>query len=197
MQNDIPMLFKGPLVRALLNGTKTMTRRVVKPRKDTQLGCELAPHELAGEINGGNYENSPYRPGGRIWVKETHRKIIGQTGGWIETDYRATYDHGYRLGDLIGCSGKWTPSIHMSRDASRINLEIAAVRVEKLQQICVEDVYAEGTCEWAAGETDKWPNPVRSFQALWESNYGPGSWERNPWVYAISFARVTRALEES
>ena len=66
-----PILFSAPMVRAILNGTKTQTRRVVKPGKDLGVGCELAACELAGEVNAGDYSNAKYRPGDRLWVRET------------------------------------------------------------------------------------------------------------------------------
>ncbi len=72
-----PILFSAPMVRALLDGSKTQTRRVVKPRRDIGLGCDLAPHEIAGEINKGSFLNSPYgQPGDRLWVRETWRGLV-------------------------------------------------------------------------------------------------------------------------
>ena len=73
MLKERPILFSAPMVRALLAGTKTQTRRVVKPCKDLGIGCELAPCELAGEVNAGDYSNAKYRPGDRLWVRETSR----------------------------------------------------------------------------------------------------------------------------
>jgi hypothetical protein len=68
-----PIIFSAPMVRAILAGTKTQTRRVLKPRKDQYIGCELAPCELAGEINSGDYTNAKVEPGNRLWVRETCR----------------------------------------------------------------------------------------------------------------------------
>ena len=67
-----PILFRAPMVRAILDGTKTQTRRVVKPCKDLDIGCELAPCELAGEVNAGDYINARYQPGDRLWLRETY-----------------------------------------------------------------------------------------------------------------------------
>ncbi len=77
-----PILFSAPMVRALLDGRKTQTRRIVKPRKDRELGVPLAPCELAGEVNGGNYDNCPYgAPGDRLWVRETWQFHGGMLDG--------------------------------------------------------------------------------------------------------------------
>jgi hypothetical protein len=90
----------------------------------------------------------PYgQPGDRLWVRETFEKIEGQTQPWIETDYRATYIHGDRLGDSLGIKKRWTPAIHMPRAASRITLEITDVRVQRLQEISEADAIAEGIAE--------------------------------------------------
>lgn len=190
-----PILFSAPMVRALLAGTKTQTRRVVKPCKDHFWGCELAPHELAGEANGGDYDNCPYGvPGDRLWVRETFAKIDGQTQPWIETDYRATYTHGDRLGDTLGVKKRWTPSIHMPRAASRILLEITGVRVEKLQDISEADAWAEGCSadadggQRSAAAAD--PTARDWYADLWEQINGTGAWDANPWVWVIEFTGV-------
>lgn len=80
------ILFNAPMVRALLAGTKTQTRRIIEARKDYDIGCELAPCELAGEVNDGHYRNAPWQPGDRLWVREAWR--IGSwddgCGFWID-----------------------------------------------------------------------------------------------------------------
>ena len=123
-----PILFSAPMVRAILAGTKTQTRRVVK-RFEVRAG--MPEPELQSLLR-----CCPYgAPGDRLWVRETFAKIDGQTQPWIETDYRATYTHGDRLGDSLGIKKRWTPAIHMPRAASRITLEVIGVRVERLQDI--------------------------------------------------------------
>lgn len=218
-----PILFSAPMVRALLADTKTQTRRVVKLPHENPLGrWEVLPwggpnggrtrdgqtvpfqnvigHSRTGEIIG-----CPYgQPGDRLWVRETFRKIDGQTQPWIETDYRASYTHGDRLGDLMGMRPpRWTPAIHMPRAASRISLEVTGVRVERLQDISYEDALAEGVHNMApavedeciqSGETSedfarrmRWPQ--RQYRLLWEQINGPGSWDANPWVWVVEFKR--------
>jgi hypothetical protein len=194
-----PILFSGPMVPALLDGTKTQTRRVVKAKH-----LPFVENLLGAFLDGRwNQRPLPYgQPGDRLWVRETHRKVIGQTGAWIETDYRATYTHGDRLGDVVGKPAKWTPAIHMPRDASRILLEVTELRVQRLQEISEDDAIAEGVER--AGERFKGYLPLvhdgkvhdlalakSSYSQLWESINGPGSWAANPWVWVIEFKRVT------
>ena len=198
-----PILFNAPMVRALLDGTKTQTRRVVKPQPDA--GADKPRHlgdgdwQFVSDIN--QLADSvpaircPYgQPGDRLWVRETFARIDGQTRPWIETDYRATYKHGDRLGDTLGIKKRWTPSIHMPRAASRITLEITSVRVERLQDISGKDCWAEGISEIREkGDEhgDLNGSVTHDYRALWESINGPGSWDANPWVWVVEFKRVT------
>jgi hypothetical protein len=139
-----PILFSAPMVRALLEGRKTQTRRIVKP-KPSHVDAGGRTGAVIGKFAGHVECLCPYgMPGELLWVRETFAKIPGQTRDWIETDYRATYTHGDRLGDSLGIKKKWTPSIHMPRAASRITLRITDVRVERLQSISEDDAIAEG-----------------------------------------------------
>lgn len=167
------MIFNGEMVRAILDGRKTQTRRPVKfPVLDKNLGCELAGNELAGELSAGNYLNSAFgKPGDRIWVRETWGVVShafsddGLMIDWVpdrpataihEMPFGNGYYSGYAIyaadgdftwGDDDGYEdGRscWKPSIHMPRAASRILLEITDVRVERLNAISEEDAEAEG-----------------------------------------------------
>lgn len=190
-----PILFSAPMVRALLDGRKTQTRRIVKPRRDRDVGCELAPHEIAGEVNQGVYRNAYCEPGDRLWVRETWYDASSALHSCVL--YRADGD------DIYG--GKWRPSIRMPRWVSRITLEVTGVRVEKLQDISGDDSIAEGIeraddffgcpCWRAYGEPAGADvvcpdDPVGSYRSLWESINGPGSWDANPWVWVIEFRRL-------
>lgn len=185
-----PILFSGPMVRAILDSSKTQTRRVVKPRKDLSVGCMLAPHELAGEANCGDYSNSPYgQPGDRLWVRETFMQETQFEPCAVR--YRAT-DEPFVLGPPIGNIAKdWRPSIHMPRWASRITLELTGVRVERLQDISEADATAEGVdydpedCPFAGVRT-----AVHAYRNLWDKINGAGSWDANPWVWVIEFRRL-------
>ena len=183
------MIFNGEMVRAILGGRKTQTRRPVKfPVIDKNMGCELAGNELAGELAAGNYWNSPFgKPGDRIWVRET----FGDCG--VRLAYRADTDDGAK------CKvERWTPSIHMPRWASRILLEITDVRVERLKSISEEDACAEGVefdcmhCDGPFGGCDcTQPDSAgEAFATIWKSIYGADSWQANPWVWAITFRRI-------
>ncbi len=189
------MIFNAEMVRAILDGRKTQTRRPVKfPVIDKNMGCELAGNELAGELAAGNYWNSPFgKPGDRIWVRETFSTVPDhdEPAGCSALLYAA---------DGNGPYGKWTPSIHMPRWASRILLEITDVRVERLSSISEEDARAEGVPP--AGDLlpdypDTYLTPAGdfatakvAFQRLWQSIYGDDSWQANPWVWVIEFKRI-------
>lgn len=208
-----PILFSGPMVRALLAGTKTQTRRVVKLRHGADVVVVNGQVWKPARVDYAGYVDCPYgQPGDRLWVRETFCPIYPQDphyngGRPIEYDYAATYQHGSRLGDLIGEKKKWKPSIHMPRIASRILLEITAVRVERLHDISEADALAEGIetmrehdrCARPTGrilglghprgEPPYWMRPVQAYALLWESINGPGSWDANPWVWAVTFSR--------
>lgn len=184
-----PILFSAPMVRAILDGTKTQTRRVVKSRPDKNMGprCVLLPNELAGEVNAGDYTNCPYgQPGDRLWVRETFHTVDGH-----RAFYRADYNHNPKGDKEHGIV--WTPSIHMPRWASRIALEVTGVRAEPLQDISDADVESEGIQEIvdAGIDHDGWPRDA--YRALWEQINGPGSWSANPWVWVIEFKVVEAA----
>lgn len=154
------MIFNGEMVRAILDGRKTQTRRPVKfPVHDKNLGCELAGNELAGELSAGNYLNSAFgKPGDRIWVRETFCPVDDtQYGGEKWVDYRATpkfeasHPAGWDCAPNDAEALKWRPSIHMPRWASRILLEITGVRVERLNAISEENAASEGVAQFRGG----------------------------------------------
>lgn len=204
------MIFNAEMVRALLSGRKTQTRRPVKfPVHDKNLGCELAGNELAGELSAGNYLNSAFgKPGDRIWVREAFRVHSRATdvatlvykaserNSWTEQTHRVPV----AVCNKPATPEKWTPSLHMPRWASRILLEITDVRVERLNAISEEDATAEGVPP-AGSLLPDYPGTFLTpkgdfatakvaFQRLWESIYGEESWKANGWVWVISFKRV-------
>jgi hypothetical protein len=226
-----PILFSAPMVRALLDGSKTQTRRVVKLQviaDEMWTGGWRIEHravtmavERFNRTSGapdGDPVICPFgQPGDRLWVRETHRPIFGQTCGLIAVDYKADPQEKWeRMRDHAGAP-KWTPSIHMRRDYSRIQLEIVSVRVERLQDISEADAKAEGVAPNWIGPLDKGPNgcgtegwlgdeyqnylhgvdgdpaytATESFRTLWDSINGAGSWAANPFVWVVEFKRVT------
>ncbi len=197
-----PILFSAPMVRALLDGTKTQTRRALKSTAlewiSTPIGFD--PQFIADAEN----RLCPYgQPGDRLWVREAFCPIYPQDptyngGNPIEYDYAATYTHGYRLGDSLGIKKKWKPSIHMPREASRITLEIASVRIERLHEISDSDALAEGieandngryACDFDDGKVECML-PVTGYASLWISLNGGDSWAANPWVWVVEFKVV-------
>jgi hypothetical protein len=201
-----PILFSALMVRAILDGRKTQTRRVMKPQpitgKDSFGGYMKLkgyeadyPDDMAWLIE----KACPYgQAGDRLWVRETWTdkgvmdgqyayRADGEPPPWIATEE----------------SFRWRSSIHMPKTASRITLKITDVRVQRLQEISEEDARAEGIERYAEGhgfvsETEVamdpgWSNFARyrtGFSVLWDEINGPGSWEVNPWVWAISFQRI-------
>ena len=199
-----PILFSAPMVRAILEGRKTVTRREVK--KQAALDCLAAGFEPAFLALPGNADLCPYgRPGERLWVREAwaadaQLDAIAPRELSQGEPIRYSADGATRQ---TGCSmitpGKTRPSIHMPRWTSRILLEITEVRVERLQDITYEEAVAEGVhrdsaCRmWAAtdegGACHKYPVPA--FRDLWESINGAGAWDANPWIWVVEFKRVT------
>lgn len=189
-----PILMSTPMVQAVLDGRKTMTRRVVKKTPCTcgyppgSHNCRLGnigENQWACASLGftGEFVRCPYgKVGDRLWVRESFRQM--QRG----IDYKA--DHDYRIGFT------WKPSIHMPRAASRINLEITGVRVERLQEITEEDANAEGFPDtfrrngsYESADLGKW-----KFIELWDAlNTKRGfGWDVNPWVWVIEFKKITK-----
>lgn len=199
-----PILFSAPMVQALLNGSKTQTRRALKvqPLDILPMNGEHAGREWVGLMQRGpEPKGVAFRckfglPGDRLWVRETHRVIWGQSPGYlIGVDYRADPQEKWeRMRDYAGRS-KWTPSIHMRREYSRILLEVVSVRVERLQDISDADARAEGIRMWADGacapDNPRGLTEAGYFELLWSQINGACSWDDNPWVWVIEFKLVT------
>lgn len=192
--NEKPILFNAEMVNAILSGRKTQTRRIIKlPLIDKNMGCELAGNELAGEVSAGDYRNCPLgKPGDQLWVRECFSDLVsfGFFDGAVP-DFVPDY---WYWADGNPKWGEWTkpkPSIHMPRAASRINLLITGVRVERLNDISEQDAMAEG-CLYGKGngEIDLAVRPENHFPTLWASIYGEESWQANPWVWVINFERM-------
>lgn len=210
-----PILFSAPMVRAILEGRKTQTRRVVKPQPELPHRVNLTHHDgtIAAAFcdepilgDGALLERTwcPYgKPGDRLWVRETFATwtdensdgcIVYQADGACR---EALHDCG-GAGDLVGLGKpttpvlpvtRWRPSIHMPRHASRILLEVTDVRVERLQAISAKDANAEGMRpRLTFGEEMK--GSVECFRELWDSINGGFGWASNPWVWCISFKRL-------
>lgn len=201
MSRELPILFNTEMVRAILYGRKTCTRRITKPQPTAHYGTQCA--------------KPPYVPGDILYVRETWGTY---SKNWWEADYfmyRADYPNGattYTYSDGIICDlPKWHPSIHMPKEAARIWLKVTDIRAERLQEITEEQACMEGTNPWdeVCYENNGWhptfsdpdsggdPNMVDGFHKLWNSTikksdidrYG---WKANPWVWVIEFERCDK-----
>ncbi|EFT2530288.1 hypothetical protein HVG75_004872 [Salmonella enterica] len=195
------------MVRAILDGRKTQTRRPIKwkqtrfteiaERDDGSLWPWAEDCERGGDI----WFACPYGEiGDRIWVRETFRVHSRATdvatlvyrasvrNSWTEQTHRVPI----AVCDKPATPEKWTPSIHMPRWASRILLEITDVRVERLRDLSEEDAKSEGITPPAGGVLPGWEYRI-NFRDLWMDIYGTDSWEANPWVWVIEFKRVEGA----
>lgn len=212
---ELPILFSGPMVRAVKSGAKTQTRMIMKP----QPADDICPHQtpnpsyqgwissLRHKYGSNTTHTCPYgQSGDRLWVREKWAVSSIYDGiapskinpdnvpNWCKVRYAATDE---RLGL------KDRPSIHMPRWASRIMLDIVDVRVERLQDISDADAIAEGLFKndaegkYAWSQHDliggpMWSAPIKAFEYLWKDIYGEQSWDANPWV--IEFRKVPDEL---
>lgn len=243
-----PILFNEAMVRALLTGTKTQTRRALKIMPRNSPGCspycadngkyflfpvstedfkKLPKAMQQDQRSEGGYYYGPCpngQPGDRLWVRENFRYVTTNAG-----TADARYDVQYAADNAFGGLGKdhpqwleaavarnnWKglgseleyqsgkPSIHMPRAASRILLEITAVRCEGLLDISESDAVAEGISVFQDGKGGyalpihncdnmhyRTHEPIRCYRALWNQIYGEGSFDANPWVWVVEFQRV-------
>lgn len=197
-----PIPFRDWEVRATLKGTKRQVRRVIKllnggaPPTESETVSKQLSSMTDPEFNGawtwwGGKPLAPItkplfcpygKPGDLLWVRETWAPL--KSGN---VDFAADWSDTQR-----NFAGKWRPSIHMPRWASRITLRIADVRVERLQDITEDDARAEGVGYknpgYLPGTKGNW---IGSFAYLWNHLNGPDAWNANPWVWVINFERVT------
>jgi hypothetical protein len=200
-----PILFNGAMVRAVLANTKTQTRRVVTPQPRILAGellCwkddALTDDQMAALCPHG-------RRGDRLWVRESTRMrylpniLTGEPtnakcGEYLADGRPVLNEDGFDLAWWY--SRNACPSIHMPRWASRIDLEVTGVRVERLQDISRADAVAEGAPPShpsidAVSRSFGYADFSRSWYAqLWELINGPGSWDANPWVWCVAFRPV-------
>ncbi len=204
-----PILFSAPMVRAILEGRKTVTRRVVRDAKPlaadvTDFGGWVA-NDAAVLEEGVRALRRPYgEPGDRLWVRETWGVLYESTA---RDDKEAIEDA--RRGMPWACityptrslhtasPTRWRPSIHMPRWASRITLEVVDVRVERLNAIDEDDARREGfdanPYALADGTIDEAMSITArdNFAALWDSLNGDRApWSSNPWVWRVEFRRL-------
>jgi len=213
-----PILFNAEMVRAILDGRKTQTRRVVKPQPNSVVTKALKDGFAAFFQRGGvvGHFRCPHgKPGDRLWVRETWQGVSDDES-WKHIKeckilYKATDEHpGFDAAQYAESRGfecpdddvsyQWQPSIHMPRWASRINLEITGVRVERLGEISEEDAQSEGVraydppayftrAQWSESPEGKDDWEFRAgFAEIRHSVHG--DWSKNPWVWVIKFRVV-------
>lgn len=188
-----PILFSAEMVRAILDGRKTQTRRPLKsvptlPHRiryghaDGTIAAAFSDKQEIGDRAMLEVQWCPFgKPGDRLWVRETFATVNPLAG--CERNCRPEYDGvRYRSTWTKSHHGKWIPSIHMPRWASRLTLEIESVRVERVNAISEADAEAEGFHrEGCGGEGN-----TKTFARTWRAIYGDESWERD-WCWALTF----------
>lgn len=200
-----PILFSAPMVRAILDGRKTQTRRIVKPQPHA--GVRKSPFVASGLEDGhGRGLRCPFgAPGDRLYVKEAVRfpaACDGFAPSAIAPNVPIWYEADGAKANITnaGQCGRYRHAMFMPRWASRITLEITDVQVQRLQEISDEDALAEGLRSDGSlgaqcsvelpGHRTHHDSPKECFRLLWESIHGPGSWDVNPFVWVIVFRRI-------
>lgn len=207
-----PILFSGHMVRAILNDQKTVTRREIKPSmRSADNSFELHQQEDESWRPMHTFDEScmdakgtehpivcPYgQPGDRLWVREAWLadaqldSIAPRDLSQGEPIFYPADGSSRQTGCAMVSQGRGRPSIHMPRWASRILLEITAVRVELLQDISEEQAEAEGVGFLRhAPDADETLTAAQLFECLWSSINGDESWSGNPWVWVVEFKRI-------
>ena len=207
-----PIIFSGPMVRAILADCKTQTRRVVKPQPSSPTASPVELEQGFIRNKGRNWApiRCPWKQGDRPWVRETFvlerieddsqlpdklSSVVhlgSEDEHWLIPHYRATEPEPhivpFDLEDSYDDRTRWSPAIFMPRWASRICLEVTGIRVERLQDITTEACLAEGVLG------------LSEFEALWNEINGKRScydWCSNPWVWVVSFKVLGRPEEAS
>ena len=205
-----PILFNTEMVRAILGGRKSCTRRIVKPQWEECPHCKYVHNEYIYDKLAENVycarcgyplvpeRRAPYQPGDILYVRETWCGLPVNEAG----HFRVHPIYYYRAdGDLRpeGWRGAWRPSIHMPKEAARIWLKVTDVRVERLQDITADDIRSEGLSSIAvhAGNMEI---ALKEWKKLWNSTikksdldrYG---WDANQWVWVIEFERCEKPKE--
>lgn len=199
---DHPILFSAPMIRAILDGRKTQTRRVL------DAWCDEPPAFVEdGVVTAFDENYQPYRwpktsaIGDRLWVREAWAPLSALTHN--DPGAQALADRGFYRADngtVDGEISRWRPSIHMPRWASRITQIVTDVRVQRLQDISEEDAIAEGCVPEDSSLNPNDIGPARQiFRTLWDHINGQkkqASWEGNPWVAAYTFTPIFQNIDK-
>ena len=199
-----PILFSTPMVQAILDGRKTVTRRLVKNddnrgiwaavnnvREMSEYGASVPCYlhrEISVDVKSPNIIYPKYDVGDILYVHETWSKDVN--GEYVyRTNYGTTEDDSFPPPMF-----KWRPSIHMPREAARIFLRVTGVRVERLQEISIDDAHNEGFKFLYELAIPFQSMAGKSFQSVWDNLNAKGGygWDANPWVWVIEFERCEK-----
>lgn len=203
--NDVkPILFNTDMVRAILAGRKTVTRRLVKPQPK-KIVKNVTSYDYRGvliaigEIDGRIYEQAvaSYRPGDILYVRETWTRFNCEecngdniTGECLKEPDENRGCYMYKASDIINGDARWRPSIHMPKEAARIFLRVTAVRVERLQDCGNAQAKDEG-CTCCIQFARIWDSTIK------KSDLALYGWDANPYVWVIEFERISKEEAES
>ena len=210
---DKRITFSGPMVRALIQGRKTQTRRVLKPQPVRTYskgkpygwasplwpdGASGYPEAIFGKkvCNGSFPEVVSVSPGDRLWVQEEcaltqfGKPVYRADARDADGNFWSSITPGDPDGEVL-----WGPAKMMERKHSRITLTVTDVRVQRVQEISEGDAIAEGCRGYVSADGEDGESPVEQFQDLWNSIHGPDAWAANPWVVAYSFTVQQRNID--
>lgn len=215
MGRVLPILFNTDMVQAILDGRKTVTRRLIKSPYFVQdngvcpQGVRTAPKgsKLYRQIGAMPYPDSPYKRGDILYVRETWEFLpciecmdegpacninpVVYNDGYYESEgcfvYRASHPHPKRV--------RWTPSIHMPKEAARIWLKVTDVRVERLHDMTLYDFLSEGIeirPESFNDPENAYMQARSEFARIWDSTMRKSQTDLNPWIWVIKFERCEK-----
>lgn len=191
MSRVLPILFNMEMVRSILDGRKSCTRRIIKPQPQGYFEVSEEPLYIYDTDGKQSKITPPYQPGDILYVRET----------WKQAPNGYYYYEDWQRSDIADIT-KWKPSIHMPKEAARIWLKVTDVRAERLQEITAESALLEGTDKYIHlnGKFDK--NAIlTSFMGIWnstikKSDFDRYGWDTNPYVWVIEFERCEKPKEE-
>lgn len=191
MSRVLPILFNMEMVRSILDGRKSCTRRIIKPQPQGYFEVSEEPLYIYDTDGKQGKITPPYQPGDILYVRET----------WKQAPNGYYYYEDWQRSDIADIT-KWKPSIHMPKEAARIWLKVTDVRAERLQEITAESALLEGTDKYIHlnGKFDK--NAIlTSFMGIWnstikKSDFDRYGWDTNPYVWVIEFERCEKPKEE-
>lgn len=191
-----PILFNTQMVRAILDGRKSCTRRIVKPQPEGYFEVSEEPLYIYDTDGNQGKITPPYQPGDIIYVRETWHKYIKRVGKGQNCHLAEFYGYKASVANSEDAGEPWKPSIHMPKEAARIWLKVTDVKVERLQNITSEQICKEGV-EVEEPHVLNGEEKRYAFSILWNSTikkseldrYG---WDANPLVWAIEFERCEK-----